>query len=82
MVAASSAFKEPALLKEGEGSHRWPEFLPGGKAILFTINTAGGPDDWQIAVERLDTGERKILVRGGTDGRYVPTAIQTVKLTT
>src|SRR5262249_7401358 len=62
--------------KEGEDSHRWPEFLPGRKAILFTVVTAGhaeNPEDWLIAVHQLDTGERKILVRGGSHGRYVPT---------
>jgi serine/threonine-protein kinase len=59
-------------LKEGEVGHLWPELLPGGKAILFTIATTGLPDDWQIAVQRLDTSERKILVRGGTYARYAP----------
>ena len=26
---------------KGEYSHRWPQFLPGGKAVLFTIDTGG-----------------------------------------
>ena len=58
----------------GEISHRWPHVLPGGKAVLFTIKTAGitSFDDARIAVQRLDSGERRILVEGGTDGRYVP----------
>ena len=50
-----------------------PEFLPGEKAILFTIITGTSTDDWQIAAQRLDTGDRKILVRGGTYGRYAST---------
>src|SRR5262249_16059247 len=52
------------------------DLLPGGKVVLFTIVTAESSDDWQIAAQRLDTAgqdERKILVRGGTDGRYSPT---------
>jgi serine/threonine-protein kinase len=60
-------------LKEGDAGQLSPEFLPGKKAILFTIATGTTPDDWQIAALRLDTGERKVLVRGGTYGRYAPT---------
>src|SRR5262249_16048020 len=51
---------------------RWPQFLPDGKTILFTIGTGNNYDEAEIAVQRLDSSERKILVRGGTYGRYVP----------
>ncbi len=71
--AAGGAAQPLTTLKEGELSHRWPAFLPGGKAILFAIANAGNPEGWQIAVQRFDTGERKILVRGGSHARYVPT---------
>ena len=30
-------------LEKGEDSHRWPEFLPGGKAVLFAAGAAIGP---------------------------------------
>jgi serine/threonine-protein kinase len=54
----------------GESFHIWPQPLPGGKALLFTA-VGDGPDP-QAFVQRLDTGERKPLLRGvGT--RYVPT---------
>jgi len=49
-----------------ETAHRWPVFLPGGKAFLFVIEKSSGPDDSQIAVQRLDTGQRQIVVQGGT----------------
>lgn len=58
---------------EGETSHRWPQFLLDGKAVLFTVGTGTNPDDSLIAALRLDTGERRILVRGSTFGRYAPT---------
>ena len=29
-------------LQNGETTHRWPQILPGGKAVLFTANTDGG----------------------------------------
>jgi len=62
--------------KKGEVSYRWPEILPGGKAVLFVI--AGGKDigffsESKIAVERLDTHERKILPLHGTYPRYSTT---------
>ena len=60
-------------LSEGERSHRWPQFLPDGSAVLFTIAVSSSPDDSRIAALRLDTGERKVLARGGTSGRYAPT---------
>ena len=43
----SDAGGEPSVLtkpdrERGEGDHLWPEFLPGGEAVLFTITRAGG----------------------------------------
>jgi serine/threonine-protein kinase len=58
---------------QGEVDHLWPEQLPGGRAVLFTITTmTGGLDAAQIAVLDLQTGEHTILVRGGTHAHYVP----------
>ena len=56
----------------GEGSHRWPEILPGSKAVLFTI-TSGSVENAQIAVLSLVTGEIEVLVPGGSNPRYAPT---------
>ena len=56
---------------EGERAHRWPEVLPGGEAVLFTI-WKNPVEDSQIAALSLDTGERTIIVRG-SDPRYAPT---------
>ena len=58
---------------KGETGHKWPAHLPGGKALLFAVLKGGSPDDAQIVVQRLDTGERKVLVEGGTFPKYVPT---------
>jgi len=57
----------------GEADHLWPELLPGGRAVLFTITLlTGGFDAAQVAVLDLQTGTWKILVRGGSDAHYVP----------
>ena len=60
--------------QKGEQGHYWPEVLPGGKAVLFTIlSTVGTVQNAQIAVLNLQTGEQKVLVPGGSYPRYVPT---------
>jgi Tol biopolymer transport system component/predicted Ser/Thr protein kinase len=58
-------------LEKTEGSHRWPEFLPGGTAVLFSAGVVG--QNWgesQVAIQSLGTGERRNLVQGGTYPRY------------
>jgi len=57
----------------GEVDHIWPEILPGGDAVLFTIVSAGSINTAQVAVLDLATGVRKILIRGATHAQYVPT---------
>src|ERR1700693_2080099 len=55
--------------EKGELSHRWPEFLPGGKAVLFAAGT--GVTN-QVAVQTVGTGKRRSLVQEGTHPRYLP----------
>ena len=75
----SAAGGEPTVLtkpdrEHGELDHVWPEFLPGGKAVLFTITPAGGNiENAQVAVLDLQTGTSKVLIRGGSHAHYVPT---------
>jgi len=60
-------------LQSGEATHRWPQILPGGKAVLFTAHTATeGFDTANIEVMSLPDRRRKTLQRGGTFGRYLP----------
>ncbi len=57
-----------------EISHRWPQLLPGGKAILFTgTRSASAWENADIEVVVLRTGEVKTVARGGYYGRYLPT---------
>jgi serine/threonine-protein kinase len=52
-----------------------PQILDGGKALLFTLAglaTAEGFDQAQVVVQPLPSGQRKVIVRGGSDARYVP----------
>ena len=54
-----------------EGDHVFPSVLPGGRGVLFTIAAAGEVADRQVAVLDLTTGQRKTLVRGGSQAEYV-----------
>ena len=59
--------------EQGEADHFWPEMLPGGRGVLFTITAlTGGLDAAQVAVLDLQTGIRRVLVRGGSHAHYVP----------
>lgn len=56
----------------GELTHRWPQVLPGGNAVLFTANTSvGNYEDANIVVYSMASGQRKTLQNGGFHARYV-----------
>jgi serine/threonine-protein kinase len=58
-------------------AHRWPQVLPGGRAIIFTgSNTAARAfEDASIEVLSLKTKEIKKLINGGYYGRYLATGL-------
>jgi eukaryotic-like serine/threonine-protein kinase len=58
-------------LEKGEVSQRWPEFLPDGRAVIFS----GAPTNtsWtnsEVAVQLVGTGERRNLIQGATHPSY------------
>jgi serine/threonine protein kinase/Tol biopolymer transport system component len=55
-------------LEKGEAWQSGPEFLPGGKAVLFGFRRQGGVN--QIAVQSVETGDRRSLIAGGTQPQY------------
>jgi Tol biopolymer transport system component len=57
----------------GEVTQRWPQVLPGSKAVLFTSSTHGNDyEDADIFVYSIASGQRKTVQRGGFHARYVP----------
>ena len=53
-----------------------PQMLPDGKTVLFalsttTVTTLSSLDESQIVTQSLETGERRLLIEGGSDARYV-----------
>lgn len=55
--------------KEGEGTHRWPCFLPDGKHVLFQVRGAT-EESRAIHVASLDGTVRKKLVRANSGAIY------------
>jgi serine/threonine-protein kinase len=53
--------------EKGENFQIWPQFLPGGKALLFGGGSTG--TDGHVIVRLMATGERRSLV-GGTQPQY------------
>jgi serine/threonine-protein kinase len=54
-----------------EIAHRWPQALPGGEAVLFTVYR-GVESDSSIKILSTRTGAQKLVVSGGTNPMYVP----------
>jgi len=54
--------------------HPFSQLLPGGKAILYTAYATINADTASIQVLSLADHRKKLLVPGGTDGRYLPTS--------
>ena len=65
---------EQLTTPDERGNHYWPQILPGGEAVLFSIMPNGPPENAQLAVLSLADLEIKVLL--STDGgypRYAPT---------
>jgi len=57
-----------------ERTHRWPQCLPDGKTVMFTVGTVNSPDyydDATIMAVNIETGARKRIMKGAASARYV-----------
>ncbi len=72
-VPATSGTSELIIEIEDGTSAYGPRLLPDGDSVLFSVGEFGDWDAAQIVVQSLSTGERKLLVAGGNDARYLPT---------
>src|SRR5688572_26688898 len=57
-------------LMGSESSHRWPQLLPGGKALLFSAFI--GSDEAQVYIQPLGDGPRRPLFKG-SGATFLPT---------
>jgi serine/threonine-protein kinase len=72
VAASGGEMKEFATpnYDSGESGYIWPEVLPDGKSVLFTVRRGSDFTKAQIVVQSLQTGARKVLVEGATRARY------------
>jgi Tol biopolymer transport system component len=69
MRVPASGGQPKSLTTPGDdsGLHCWPEYVPGQKAVLFTILKGYG--DWQLAVQSPEMKNYRVLI-DGTGGRF------------
>jgi len=73
MSAEGGETRPVSTLAANERTHRWPEVLPGGKAVIFTVGSPASPDNYDDATIEaviLATGERRLVWRGAALARY------------
>ena len=72
-VSAAGGEPERLTMPDSPVRHYWPEVLPSGRAVLFTIVAGGAdtPEEMQIAVLDLETGKQRVLLESGAHPRYV-----------
>ena len=56
-----------------ERLYAWPQFMPDGRSVLFTIVPEGAIEGAQIAALDLKTLEASIVLKGGSAARYATT---------
>jgi serine/threonine-protein kinase len=73
-ISSAGGRPEPVTkLGPGEVSHRWPQIIAGGKAVLYSAsNSQFEWDKATIAVQPLPAGPPKIVQRDAYFGRYLP----------
>ena len=75
-VSASGGKPETLIsVKDGELAYG-PELLPDGQTVLFTLTTGTDAGKWdraQVVAQSLKTGERHVIIEGGSAARYLPT---------
>ena len=77
-VSANGGEPEVIVKISGAESAAGPQLLDEGRLLLFTLATEAVAERWdkaQIIVQSMASGERHVVVRGGSAGRYVPTGL-------
>jgi serine/threonine-protein kinase len=77
LVRVSSSGGTPEAitkLQAGELTHRWPQVIQGGRAVLYTASST--PAEYgaaaSIVVESIPGGDRRVLRQGASYARYLP----------
>jgi serine/threonine-protein kinase len=57
--------------RRGEIAHVFPQVLPGGRNLLFTVKGGEGGEADQVVVQSLVTGARRVILHGASGARYL-----------
>jgi serine/threonine protein kinase/Tol biopolymer transport system component len=71
-VPAAGGAATPIFTPNDERSAWYPQILPDGDSVLFTLSR-GGPDSGEIDVLNRRTGEHHVVLANGSKGRLLPT---------
>ena len=75
-VPATGGVPELIVATEDGEQVYGPQVLPGGEWVLFSLTASAGDARWDAAsvvAASLETGERRVLIEGGADARFLPT---------
>jgi hypothetical protein len=75
-VSADGGVPEILAAVDASSTAFGPQLIDEGRAVLFTVTHEAGVDRWdkaEIVVQPVGSTERSVIVRGGSDGRYLPT---------
>ena len=73
LMRVSGAGGDPeAITTPDNAIHKWPDILPAGAGVLFTIER-GPSANKEIALLDLDTGEHRVIIPEGSHAKYSPT---------
>jgi WD40 repeat protein len=69
--------KQPELIVKTESTNMvyGPQLLPGGQQVLYSLSNGVGAEQWDrasIFVQPVNGTDRKLLIEGGSDARYLP----------
>ena len=74
LMRVSGAGGAPEAISTPEQSrHQWPDILPGGAGVLFTVDRGLGLGTEDIALFNMETREHHVIIPGGTHPQYSPT---------
>jgi serine/threonine-protein kinase len=73
-VAETGGTPEPVTTpdsRRGEMAHVFPQVLPGGHNLLFTVKGSEGGEADEVVVQSLVTGARRVILQGASRARYL-----------
>jgi serine/threonine-protein kinase len=78
-IAAGGGQPQPFTTLQAEAkerTHRWPQIMPDGKHVLFTVGSSDSPeyyDDSEIDAVSIGTGQRTMILKGASRAAYSST---------